>query len=71
MKKEEVTFYNMFWLFILASIFGWLVEGVWTFLRKGVLINHSAVVIGPFNMAYGLSAIFLTTILYKLKGNTN
>lgn len=67
MKKEEVTFHNMFWLFILASIFGWFVEGAWTLLKKGYLINHSAVVIGPFNMAYGVCACLLTALLYKLK----
>lgn len=67
MKKKEVTVYNMFWLFILASIFGWFVEGTWTLLKTGRLINHSAVVIGPFNMAYGICACLLTALLYKLK----
>ncbi len=69
-KKEKINFYNMFWLFILASVFGWIVEGIYTYIRRGQLINHSAVVIGPFNMAYGICACFLTAILYKYRDDS-
>ena len=62
-KKDKINFYNMFWLFIIASVFGWIVEGIYTYIRRGQLINHSAVVIGPFNMAYGICACVLTLLL--------
>lgn len=64
-EKEVKNIYNLFWIFIFTSIFGYFVEGLWTFLKKGVLINHSSVVIGPFNFAYGIGAIVLTFLLYK------
>ncbi len=64
-EKEVKNIYNLFWIFIFASIFGYFIEGLWTFLKKGVLINHSSVVIGPFNFAYGIGAIVLTFLLYK------
>lgn len=64
-EKDVKNIYNLFWVFIFGSVAGWFIEGVWTFLKKGVLINHSAVAIGPFNMAYGLGAIVLTLLLYK------
>ena len=67
MKKKQESIYNLFWIFIVASICGWFIEGLWTLLKKGVLINHSAVVIGPFNMAYGISACFLSALLYKYR----
>ena len=70
MKKEKITFYNMFWLFILASVFGWVIEGIWTLLKTGKLINHSAVVIGPFNMAYGICACLFTALLYNMKNKS-
>ena len=34
-----------------------------------MLINHSAVVIGPFNFAYGICAIMLTILLYNYKND--
>ena len=65
LEKDVKNIYNLFWIFIFGSVAGWFIEGLWTFLKKGVLINHSAVAIGPFNIAYGLGAIVLTWLLYK------
>ena len=68
MKKETIEkLYYLFWIFVFGSVVGWFIEGIYTYLKKGVIINHSAVVIGPFNMAYGLAACVLTTFLIKYK----
>ena len=67
MKKEKISFFDIFYLFLLGCIFGWLVEGIWTLLKKGILVNHSALVIGPFNIIYGIGVLALTVALYKLK----
>ncbi len=61
MKKLDV--YHLFYIFLVGSVIGWIIEGLWTFLRKGILINHSAVVIGPFNMIYGVCACIFSIIL--------
>ena len=50
-KKYEKEFYNLFWIFFIGSIFGWIVEVIFSFVKYGVFINHSALVIGPFNIA--------------------
>lgn len=63
MKKN--SFYNLFYIFILGSIFGWAIEGIYTLVKKGLLINHSALVIGPFNIVYGIAAVLLTLLLVK------
>lgn len=63
-------FYNLFYIFIVASIVGYIVEFIWTFIVRGRLINHSAVVIGPFNFAYGICASVLTLLLYKYKDDS-
>lgn len=65
MKKLE--FYNMFYLFLLASVVGWVLEGIWTYFQDGLLLNHSALVLGPFDIAYGICACFLTGALFKYK----
>ncbi len=71
MKKDKISFHDAFYMFIFGCLMGWVVEGIWTFYRKGLFINHSALVIGPFNIVYGISAIVLTYILYKFKNSKN
>ena len=69
--KDNLKLYNLFYIFIIGSVAGWYIEGLWTFLKKGVIINHSAVVIGTFNMIYGICAIVLTICLYKFKDKSS
>lgn len=69
-KKFKEEFFYLFWIFIFSCIAGWIIEGIFSFLRYGVLINHSAVVIGPFNIAYGLAACFLSFLLVKYKDDS-
>lgn len=64
---KKVSLYNLFYIFIIGSVCGWVIEFFWTLIKKGLIINHSAVVIGPFNMAYGLCAVVFTFFLYKFK----
>ena len=67
MKKEKITFYDTFYLFIFGCIFGWIVELIWSLLKKQMIINHSALVLGPFNIVYGIGAVVLSLLLYKIK----
>lgn len=67
MEKEKITFHNIFYIFLFGCLFGWIVEGIWSYLKRGILLNHSALVLGPFNVVYGVSAIVLTICLYRLK----
>lgn len=67
MKKNELTFYDLFYIFIIGCVFGWIVEGIWSLVKKNIIINHSALVLGPFNIVYGVGAVVLTIMLNKLK----
>lgn len=67
MEKEKITFHDIFYIFLFGCLFGWIVEGIWSYLKRGILLNHSALVLGPFNVVYGVSAIVLTLFLYRLK----
>ena len=59
--------YDLFYIFIITSVCGYFIELIWTFLTKGIFTNHSAVVIGPFNFAYGICGVVLTLLLYRFK----
>ncbi len=67
---KKLNLYNLFYIFIIGSIYGWLIEGIWTLIKKGLIINHSALVIGPFNMVYGVCAVLLTALLLKYKDDS-
>lgn len=57
-------------MFIFGCIFGWIIEGIYTLIKKGIFINHSALVIGPFNVVYGIGACLLTLLLFKYKDSS-
>ena len=59
--------YKLMYIFIITSVFGYFIELIWSLLRRGIFINHSAVVIGPFNFAYGICGVALTLLLYRFK----
>ena len=63
MKKEFIV--KLFFIFILGSLVGWVVEGIYTYVAFNELVNHSAVVIGPFDMAYGICFVLMTLLFYK------
>lgn len=71
MSKEKISFHDIFYIFLFGCFFGWIVEGIWSYLKRGILINHSALVLGPFNVVYGISAVVLTLCLFKLKEKKN
>ena len=60
MEKTKLSFHDTFYTFIFGCFFGWIVEGIWSYLKRGILINHSALVIGPFNVVYGVGSVVLT-----------
>lgn len=68
---KKINFYNLFYIFIFGCVFGWLIEGIYTLLKKGLLINHSALVIGPFNVVYGIGAVLLTVLLARFINKSN
>lgn len=70
-NKYSESLYNLFWIFLAGCVAGWIIEGIFTYISDGVLINHSALVIGPFNVAYGLGTITLTELLYRYKNASN
>lgn len=67
MKKEKISFHDKFYIFLFGCFLGWVIEGIWTLVKKGLFINHSALVIGPFNIVYGIGAIVLSTTLHRLQ----
>ena len=63
---SKINVVKLFYIFIMGSLVGWVVEGLYTLIVFHELVNHSAVVIGPFDMAYGICFVVLTLLFYKI-----
>ena len=63
---NKINVVKLFYIFIIGSLVGWVVEGLYTLIVFHELVNHSTVVIGPFDMAYGICFVLLTLLFYKL-----
>ncbi len=68
-KKAAVklNFQTLFWLFFFGSIIGFVFEGFWQILKKGNWENHSASILGPFCIIYGIAAMILYAISKPLE----
>lgn len=54
---KRMNYANLFWVFMAGSVLGFVVEGVWCVLRKGVWESHVATVWGPLCLVYGVGAV--------------
>ena len=61
-----LDFFNIFWLFVIASVFGLALETVYRFVTSGTFEDRAGLLWGPFSPIYGCGAIVLTVILNRL-----
>ncbi len=67
---KKINIYDMIHIFIIASVLGWFIENTFNLIRTGQLVNPSALVIGPIDMAYGIGACVLTILLIEFKNSS-
>lgn len=68
MKKEvDIRYSDLFWLFILASWIGLLMEGFYCLIKFGTWENHVVSVYGHFCIIYGVGIVFYYTLSHYVK----
>ena len=67
METKKMDFYELFYIFIFGCLFGYVVEVIWSFYKLHMFINHTALIIGPFNIVYGISAMVFSVFLNKYR----
>lgn len=65
--ENHLSPYEMFWIFLVASVLGYCIEMVFGRITNGFWESRQSLVYGPFGLAYGLGAIVLSLLLYKDK----
>ncbi len=72
MKKRAsaASLRTLLWLFTLGSLAGFIFEGIYALLKRGVWENHSATVWGPFCIIYGIGAVAVYLVCILLDGRS-
>lgn len=60
---EKIDMATVFWLFMLGSFMGYLVEMAFCFVKNGFFESRQGLLFGPFSPVYGI-AVVLMTILF-------
>ncbi len=67
-RSELISYPILFWVFLLGSVIGYLLEGIWCVLRLGHWESHSSTVWGPFCIVYGLGAVAMHCLSVWMHG---
>jgi uncharacterized membrane protein len=61
----ELSYYNIFWIFVLCSFIGLVSEDVFHFIAYGNWQDRSGMVWGPFSPIYGFGGLLMTVSLNR------
>lgn len=56
-KKNAISYYNVFLIFLCGSVAGFILEGIFCLIKKGHWESHVVSVFAPYNILYGLGAV--------------
>lgn len=63
-------FYYYFWIFVVGSVLGVIIESIWCILKNHRLESRKGLIYGPFNPLYGIAAVALSIAIYITKDKT-
>lgn len=61
-----INYYKLFWVFLIVSFLGCMVETVFMLLTRGQIQNRSGVLFGPFSLVWGVGAALFTLCFQRL-----
>lgn len=64
-------FYKLFWLLLIGSFLGDIVETLFCRLKMGVWMSRSSVVWGPFSLVWGVAIAAASLLLYKYRDRSD
>ena len=65
-EKIPLDIYNLFWICIIASVIGVIIETLYCYITRGFFESRTGLIYGPFNLVYGFGAVLITVLLYYI-----
>ena len=65
-----LNFYKLFWIFFIGCFGGVVIETIFCLITRGHYESRTGLLIGPFNLVYGLGALALSYTLYKFRNRS-
>lgn len=62
----RLNVFNLFWVFVVASVVGLVVEDLWQLVVFSRTMSRAGLVWGPFSPIYGFGAVLLTLVLNRV-----
>jgi len=66
--SSKLSFYKLFWIFFIVSVFGFVLEEIVQYVQFGVFYSRKGLIYGPFAQLYGFGAVLLI-ITYRMFTN--
>ena len=64
---EKLTFFHLFWIFVICSVIGLVVETIVSYPIDGIWKDRAGLVWGPFSPIYGVGGMLITMALWNLR----
>ena len=59
---EKLTFFHLFWIFVICSVIGLVVETIVSYPIDGIWKDRAGLVWGPFSPIYGVGGMLITAV---------
>ncbi len=66
-----LNFYKLFWIFLIGSIIGFILESIWCIIVLGHLESRKGFIYGPLTPIYGLGAVAMSIVLTRFKESSS
>ncbi len=66
-----LNFYKLFWIFLIGSVIGFVVETLFCYVVEGFFESRKGLLYGPFIPIYGFGAVLMTLALYRYRNRSS